>query len=77
MPGRRDENKDSKSSIREGHFEGMCEQRFKEREEANPGQNRRIKGPKAGNPWGAWGPARRPAGLGRKSSEERAGPGRG
>lgn len=39
------------------------------------GQNRRIKGPEAGKPWRAWGPARKPVGLDRKSSEEGIGPG--
>lgn len=39
------------------------------------GQNRRIEGPEAGKAWRAWGPARRPAGPDRKSSEEGIGPG--
>ena len=44
MLGRRAEDKGSKSLVREGHFGGMCEQRFKEREEANPEDTGRVRG---------------------------------
>ena len=44
MLGRRAEDKDSKSLVREGHFGGMCEQWFKEREAANPVVTGRVRG---------------------------------
>ena len=34
---------DSKSLVREGHFGEMCEQRFKEREEASPEDTGRVR----------------------------------